>query len=104
MPYRAFARRNRRGQRVYCFEFTQDSPGPIVSDAANPLSPELLMDAIETFLSQFVLGALTKSFPNLSSDDQAKVTKGVNDFVTTAMDLATVYLALRASKTSATKT
>ena len=58
------------------------------------------MDAFESFLSEFVLKALTKSFPNLSADDQAKVTQATSDFVTTGMDLAAVYLALRASKTA----
>ncbi len=56
------------------------------------------MDSIETFLSDFALKMLLKSFPTLSSDDQAKVQKTIADFVTTAMDLAGVYFALRSAK------
>jgi hypothetical protein len=96
---------------VYVFEF---DPGPDAAAALAITSPaeavshssfvERSMDSIETFVSQFVLSALAKGFPNLSTDDQAKVAKAVQDFVSTAMDLAAVYLALRASKSTAAAT
>ncbi len=56
------------------------------------------MDSIETFLSDLIVKALKKSAPNLTADDTAKVTKAVQDFVTTGMDVAAVYFAIRNAK------
>jgi hypothetical protein len=92
---------------VYVFEFDPGAARAVVSRPAagfHFIFLERFMDSIETFISQFVLSALAKSFPSLSSDDQGKVTKAVTDFVSTAMDLAAVYLALRASKSSTATT
>lgn len=56
------------------------------------------MDSIEQFLSDLVLKAVHKAAPTLATDDDAKVTKAVADFVATTMDLAAVYFAIRAAK------
>ena len=56
------------------------------------------MDAIELYVADLITKALHKQAPALSADDDAKVNKAVSDFVTTGMDLAAVYFALRAAK------
>jgi hypothetical protein len=61
------------------------------------------MDSIETFFSDLIIKALHKSAPTLSADDDAKVTKAVQDFVTTGMDVAAVYFAIRNTKTTSAK-
>jgi hypothetical protein len=61
------------------------------------------MDSLESFFTDLILKALHKSAPSLSPDDDAKVTKAVTDFVTTAMDLTAVYFAIRNAKTAAVK-
>jgi hypothetical protein len=62
------------------------------------------MDAIEQYVTDAIVKALNKSAPALSAADDAKVTKTVQDFVTTGMDVAAVYFALRAAKTAAKST
>ncbi len=61
------------------------------------------MDAIESFFADLIIKALHKSAPALTAADDAKITKAVNDFVTTGMDLTAVYFALRNAKANAPK-
>jgi hypothetical protein len=56
------------------------------------------MDSLEQLITAYLIKAAHKSAPALTADDDAKVTKAVQDFVTTAMDLAAVFFALRAAK------
>ncbi len=56
------------------------------------------MDSIENFITELLIKTLHKTAPQMSPDDDAKVTKAVQDFVITAMDLTAVYFALRAAK------
>ena len=56
------------------------------------------MDSIESFVSDLLIKVLHKTAPQMSADDDAKVTKTVQDFVTAGMDLTAVYFALRAAK------
>jgi hypothetical protein len=77
------------GRLVYVFEFTATTPADLT---------EHLMNSIESFFTKLIVQALHKSSPGLTAEDDAKVTKAVSDFVTTAMDLAAVYFALRAAK------
>jgi hypothetical protein len=58
------------------------------------------MDSIENFVSELLIKALHKTAPQMSADDDAKVTKSVQDFVITAMDLTAVYFVLRAAKST----
>jgi hypothetical protein len=58
------------------------------------------MDSIENFVSELLVKVLHKSAPGMSIEDDAKVTKAVQDFVITAMDLSAVYFALRNAKTA----
>ncbi len=85
------------GEPVYVFEFRAAPPGsPAVSAMVALL--ENTMDVIEQYVTDAILKALHKQAPALSAADDAKVTKAVQDFVTTGMDLAAVYFALRAAK------
>ncbi len=85
------------GEPVYVFEFRAAPPGPpVVSDGFTSL--EDVMDVIEQYVTDLINKALHKQVPALSADDDAKVTKAVQDFVTVSMDLAAVYFALRAAK------
>jgi hypothetical protein len=59
---------------------------------------EHLMNSIETWIADLIVKALHKSSPGMTAADDATVTKAVTDFVTTGMDLASVYFALRAAK------
>ena len=59
------------------------------------------MDAIESFLSDFIVRTLHKSVPTLTPDDDAKVQKAISDLVSTAMDLAGVYFAIRNARAAA---
>jgi len=97
-PYRAGVRASRTtGEPVYVFEFRAAPRGsPVVS--ATDAELEDLMDAIEQYVTTVITAALHKQAPALSAADDAKVTKAVQDFVTTGMDLAAVYFALRAAK------
>ncbi len=61
------------------------------------------MDAIELFFADLIIKALHKSAPNLSPDDDAKITRAVQDFIATGMDLAAVYFALRNAKSGVAK-
>ncbi len=61
------------------------------------------MDVIEQYVTDLITKALHKQAPGLSAADDAKVNKAVTDFVTTGMDLAAVYFALRAAKPATTK-
>jgi hypothetical protein len=61
------------------------------------------MDSFESFITELLIKALHKTSPQMSPDDDAKVTKSVQDFVTTTMDLTAVYFALRAAKKPAGK-
>jgi hypothetical protein len=56
------------------------------------------MDSIETFVTNLILKALHRAAPNLSPDDDAKITKAVQEFVTTAVDLAAVCIAVRKAR------
>ena len=56
------------------------------------------MDAIEQYVAAVLTKALHAQAPALSAADDAKINKAVVDFVTTGMDLAAVYFALRAAK------
>ena len=56
------------------------------------------MDQIESFIAALIIKALHKSSPLMTSEDDAKVTKTVTDFVTTGMDLVAVYFAARNAK------
>ena len=56
------------------------------------------MDAFESFLADFVIKLIHKSAPNLSADDDLKIRRTVQDFVTAAMDLSAVYFAIRRAK------
>ena len=100
-PYRAGVRVSRTdGRPVYVFEFRAAPPGPpVVSDIDATL--EAVMDVIEQYITDLITKALHKEAPALSAADDAKVSKAVQDFVTTGMDLAAVYFALRAAKTAA---
>jgi len=100
-PYRAGVRASRTtGEPVYVFEFRAAPPGPpVVSTTVTDL--ENLMDAIEQYVTTLITAALHKQAPALSAADDAKVSKAVQDFVTTGMDLTAVYFALRAAKTAA---
>jgi hypothetical protein len=88
-PYRAGSRVSQRtGETIFVFEFKR-----------TPIQPENpLMDTIESFISDLILKAIHKAVPNLQPADDEKVKKVVADFVTTGMDLAAVYFALRAAK------
>ena len=89
-PYRAGSRVSRRtGETIFVFEFKR-------TPATQPENP--LMDTIESFISDLILKAIHKAVPNLQHADDEKVKKVVADFVTTGMDLAAVYFALRAAK------
>jgi hypothetical protein len=94
-PYRAGSRVSQRtGETIFVFEFKRaPSPQPEPTLPENPL-----MDTIESFIADLILKAIHKAVPNLQPADDAKVTKVVADFVTTGMDLASVYFALRAAK------
>jgi hypothetical protein len=79
------------GRVVYVFEFTAAEPADFT---------EQLMNSIESFFTKLIVKALHKSSPGMTAEDDAKVTKAVSDFVTTSMDLAAVYFALRAAKST----
>ncbi len=96
IPHRAGQRPSRStGQPVYVFEFVAAPPGPPVVSSA---TVEDVMDAIEQYVAAVITKALHAQAPALSAADDAKVNKAVTDFVTTGMDLAAVYFALRAAK------
>ena len=100
-PYRAGVRASRAtGERVYVCEFRAAPPGLPVASSTDAEREEL-MDAIEQYMVALITSALHKQAPALSAADDAKVSKAVQDFVTTGMDLAAVYFALRAAKTVA---
>src|SRR5258708_4083712 len=76
---------------------SRSAPSPTL-----PGGPALLrnpiMDSVESFLSQLLIKILHKSAPALSPEDDAKVTKAVQDFITTTMDLTAIYFALKKSQ------
>lgn len=93
IPHRAGSRISRStGETIFVFEFKRQ---PFF---VPPFSENPLMDTIENFIADLVLKAVHKSVPNLQPADDAKVKKVVADFVTTGMDLAAVFFALRAAK------
>jgi len=55
------------------------------------------MDNVEQFITSLILKAIHKSAPAMQPDDDAKVSKAVQDFVTVAMDLVAVFFAIRAA-------
>ena len=98
IPHRAGRRVSRvTGGPVYVFEFVAAPPGPPVGSDGNA-TPEDVMDAIEQYVATVITKALHSQAPALSTADDAKINKAVTDFVTTGMDLAAVYFALRAAK------
>jgi hypothetical protein len=98
IPYRAGVRASRTtGGPIYVFEFRPAPPG-LAAASSTDAQLEVLMNAIEQYVTDVILKALHKQAPALSAADDAKVTKAVTDFVTTGMDLAAVYFALRAAK------
>ncbi len=56
------------------------------------------MDIIEQHVADQISKALKSKAPALSAFDNAKIDKAAANFVTTAMDLAAVYFALRAAR------
>ena len=90
-PYRAGARLSRAtGETIFVFEFKRVP--------SSPLQESTLMDTIESFIADLILKAIHKAVPNLQPADDEKVKKVVADFVTTGMDVAAVYFALRAAR------